>query len=191
MPQKHKNRLFSPLNVPFYKLEPVCTAASLPPKPHFVIQHAFRVTPSHWITTCPLHCLFPPMNQPATPPKRPQFPIYRLFYRFFSSCPPFSMLAKKIPAKLFSPSGAPKLPLKNESITRTIVSAIKKHLPVIVLPQHSPQKHPEAPPCSNTSKQALTTSPAKHLSIFQHALRITPSSLLACRKNIKTGSFPP
>ncbi len=102
MPQKHKNRLFSSLNVPFYKLEPVCTAASLPPKPHFVLQHAFRVTPSHWITTCPLHCLFPPMNQPAPPPKRPQFPIYR----FFSSCPPFPCWLRKFPQSS-SPQAAP------------------------------------------------------------------------------------
>ncbi len=83
----------------------------------------------------------PPMNQPATSPshthKRPQFLIYRLF----SSCPPFPYRLRK------SSQSPPKLPSKNESITRTIVTAMKKHLGPFhcgALPQHAPQKLPKS-----------------------------------------------
>ncbi len=78
---QHKNQLFSSLNVPFYRLEPVCTAASLPPKPHFCSLACFRVTPSHRITTCPLHphhfLLIPLQHFSSQSRVSPPFP-YRL-----------------------------------------------------------------------------------------------------------------
>ncbi len=41
-------------------------------------------------------------------------------------------------------------------------------------PKHgTTQKRPEAPRCPNTSKQALTTSPAKHLLPFSSMLYVS------------------
>ncbi len=109
-----------------------------------------------------------PLNIPP-----PQFLIYRLF----SSCPPFPISVKKTPAKLLLPSSPPKSgPPKNESITHTIVTAMKKHLGpfIAALPQHAPQKLPKSPRfCPNTSKQALTTSPVKHLLPFSSMLYVS------------------
>ncbi len=85
---KNKNRLFSSLNVPFYRLEPVCTAASLPPKPHFCSLACFTCHSKPLDNDLPPPLSFPP-NEPAGnfphTHKRPQFLIYRLF----SSCPLF------------------------------------------------------------------------------------------------------
>ncbi len=65
--------------------------------------------------------------------------------------PPFSMLAKKIPAKLFSPSGAPKLsPQEREHNVYNCHSNKKHTCPSLPLPQHSPQKLPKS--CHHISK---------------------------------------
>ncbi len=109
-----------------------------------------------------------PLNIPP-----PQFLIYRLF----SSCPPFPCRLRKPPQSSSSQALPPsRAPPKNESITHTIVTAMKKHSSpfIAALPQHAPQKLPKSPRfCPNTSKQALTTSPVKHLLPFSSMLYVS------------------
>ncbi len=58
---------FPPLLFPFYRLKPVCTAASLPPKPHVCSPACFSCheKPKSWITTCPTPPLPQSPNEPA------------------------------------------------------------------------------------------------------------------------------
>ncbi len=116
----------------------------------FVLQHAFRVTPSppNWITTCHpsiasipqrtsrhlfpsqsackflIHKLFSPPLSHISPQISPNKPS--CLHTDFFSCPyiPFLLSAPQaLPHKLL-----PSSPPKNESIPRTMVTAIKKPL---------------------------------------------------------------
>ncbi|WP_375660818.1 hypothetical protein [Bartonella sp. CL71SXKL] len=70
---------------------------------------------------------------------------------------------------------------------------MKKHLDpfIAALPQHAPQKTPSPPVCPNTSKQALTTSPVKHLLPFSSMLYVSfQAPYLRAPKTQKPALFP-
>ncbi len=114
-----------------------------------------------YASSSPLPPLVLPLNQPTTnifPNKLP--PNIPPPHKFL--IPSFSISAK--PPQVVSP--------KNESITHTIVTTMKKHLgPSLRSPSTQHKSTPKPPPtCPNMSKQALTTSPVKHLLPFSSML---------------------
>ncbi len=104
---------------------------------------------------------------------------------------PTSFSSPPFPYRLSPSQAASSL---DESITRTIVTAMKKHFGPSLRrsPSTQTQKHPEAPPrCPNTSKQALTTSPVKHLLPFFSMLYVSfQAPYLRAAKTQKPALFP-
>ncbi len=151
----------------------------MPPFPHLIspLQHMpcirFKLSSSPHSSS--LLTSQPPTFSPTS------FPPTSLLPTSFSS-PPF-------PYQLSPPSRPPQERKHNAHHCHHNEKALG---PIIALSQHSTQKHPKAPPtCPNTSKQALTTSPVKHLLPFSSMLYVSfQAPYLRAAKTQKPALFP-